>query len=143
VPSELHEDLVDAIADAILWGRVADELLHDVALIRDAKHAAPFVGVPAMQRRADLYIIPGDLPGPIFVEVGGNPPGKWADITVSDGRPARVLRVGWEREVSLLYPRETDVELSIMRAVQLWLTDPAERERLHALHALGYREGAA
>ena len=134
MPSALHEEIVDDVVSALAWGRVEEPLL-SIGMIREACHAAPYAGVPATGKRADLYLIPTDGYGPIFVEVGDNPRGKWEHVVQDDGGFARVLRIGWEREVSIVHARRTPAEAAIVRAIERWFREPGERERLEQLHA--------
>ncbi len=93
MPSDLHERLVDDVADAIVWGSVEEPILRDVSLVREPSYAAPLTGLPATGRRADLYILPNDELGPILLEVY---PNASKEVVVRGPADYGVARIGHE-----------------------------------------------
>lgn len=74
-------------------------------------------GIDANGLEADYYIAPGDGGGPIIVEVGNMDDAKWEELASTDGKPVRVLRVGFDRSISLLHPRHTEFEGDLLNVL--------------------------
>lgn len=67
----------------------------------------------------DLVIIPPDGFGGMVVEVGQMPDGKWGHVFCErDGRPVRVLRVGFDLSVSIIHQRDTEAERYLCRLLE-------------------------
>jgi hypothetical protein len=67
---------------------------------------------------ADYYIAPGDGGGPIMVEVGEPNKVKWEAVTVKDGKPARVLTIGYDGLIDLSHPRGMPFESDLLAVLQ-------------------------
>ncbi len=74
-------------------------------------------GVDLNGLRADYYIAPGDGAGPIIVEVSEKSDDKWLALTARDGKPVRVLHVGFDRLMRLKHPRHTQFEKDMLRVL--------------------------
>ena len=121
MPSKLHEDIVDDIREAVVNG-FAD--IHPIMCAIDYM-ASYFMGYTEEETRPpcpDLAIRLGDGFGAIAVEVGKMDDGKWSEVIVSDDKPARVLRVGFDRQVYIIRPRGTQLETELIDFLQRYLT---------------------
>jgi hypothetical protein len=75
-------------------------------------------GFDSKEHGADYYIAPGDGGGPIVVEVGERKDEKWKDLASTDGKPVRVLRVGFDRTVTLEHARHTQFEGDLLKVLE-------------------------
>ncbi len=113
MPGERHETMIDDIREALVGRDSAMRAKYpDFGVTPSSTFFWRMVrstGSPESQEQddaeADLYVMPKDAGGPIFVEVGDMPLGKWDYLRLgSDKSPVRVLRVSFEGATALLNP---------------------------------------
>lgn len=120
-----HEEIIDDVRDAYnRWAWVEGHGTQNTWMAIEhfvAKAVQP--NLPD-DRRGDAYIGLDDGYPCIVIEVGKMRDGKWKSITYSqDGKPMRVLRVGFDRVPYLLHGRKTNREISFFAFVEKWLED--------------------
>lgn len=120
MPSQAHEDIVNDAMGALI--RAFIPLYgNNFAIIAEVAVFNKLMGIKQSPRRgpaADFYIVGPDAGIQIFAEVGHMPDGKWRDWTAPDGKPVRVLRIGYDRRASLLNPRHTPFERTVLDALE-------------------------
>lgn len=117
MPSELHEEIVDDIRFGFShFLRINPKYRQNEILViaENMLFEVVYPSAKGMGLRADMYIDLRDGCGPIAVEVGRMKDGKWSHTTTQDGKPIRVLRVGFDRSIWMLNPRNTEIEIDVM-----------------------------
>jgi hypothetical protein len=117
MPSKLHEEIVDDIRFGFShFLRLNPKYRQNeiLAIAENLFFEAIYPSASGIGLRADMYIDLRDGCGPIAVEVGRMKDGKWSHITTQDGKPMRVLRVGFDRSIWMLNPRNTEIETDVM-----------------------------
>ena len=125
MPSEEHEQIIDEIRQCVVneyspnWeptyctiGQIASWLLG-------------YGGESTRPPSPDLVILPPDDAGPIAVEVGNMPDGKWGEVVHEDGKSIRVLRIGFDRSIWMLRQRYTKAEIALLQLLEERLNKPA------------------
>ena len=125
--SQDHEDIVDDVRDAFLNWKYDNA--PDAGMI--IEHCLAASVVPSLRGcgcRADAYIFLGDGHPVIMLEVGTMKDGKWGHFFyATDDKPARVLRVGFDRVVHSLHDRQTFREQAFYGFLDGWLEGAQER----------------
>lgn len=144
MPSLEHEDIIDDVrfASSFFLAECASLLDCDSweigATIADAFAFTAIFGLRDDSGRrglaADFHMMLEDDAGPVMVEVGNMKDGKWNHLEWEDGLPVRVLRIGFDRSVSLIRPRRTQLETAYVKWVDLSLQgiEPMIEVKKHA-----------
>lgn len=121
MPSNLHEELVDDIRFGFnRFLRInpkyrQDEFWKNPGIMGDRViFETVYPSAKGINLFGDVYLDLRDGCGPIVVDVGRMEDGKWNHIAVEDGKPIRVLRVGFDKSIWMLNSRDTEIEMDLM-----------------------------
>jgi hypothetical protein len=126
MPKQDHEDLID-LARAIWFNHVTPVLGNFMAqppslfIIDHKLRDLAIEGLNLAGNWPDFYINLSDKHGPILGEVGEMESFRWGHLICSDGKPVRVLRIGFDFSVGIINPRFTRREVKLVKIYQEYL----------------------